>query len=159
MYVIEKVFNRKIYQFLLVLMMGISIFPLILCGVAIYENINSSFFNQSITASKQHSEEWGKSVNSIFEQGIEDMISLGHSPSIYSATMNGLSLDKTSLYVTYEGTKFGAADSNDNLPNKEALSWDPNNNIYPDASNYLEQYVTDHSEYVEIFVTDMRGIL
>ncbi|MHA2297509.1 MAG: methyl-accepting chemotaxis protein [Candidatus Hodarchaeales archaeon] len=138
-------------------MILISLAPLITSGVLIYASAEQGFRLETLQSAEQLVRDVGTNFNGKLVDHIEIMTSLGHAPAIYDACITGLSWNKTELYASYEGTKFGADDPADDLPVKTAESWDPSNDPVPEASQYVEDFTKDHTDYLEIFVTDTRG--
>ncbi|MHA2295748.1 MAG: methyl-accepting chemotaxis protein [Candidatus Hodarchaeales archaeon] len=138
-------------------MILISLVPLITSGLLVYASAEQGFRLETFRSAEQHARDVGTNFNGKLVDHIEIMTSLGHAPTIYDACITGLSWNKSELYASYEGTKFGAEDSADDLPVKTAKTWDPSNDPVPEASQYLEDFTKDHTDYLEIFITDTRG--
>jgi methyl-accepting chemotaxis protein len=139
-------------------MILISLIPLLASGLLVYASAEQGFRLETLLAAEQHARDVGISFNEELEHNVESMIGIGADPSIYSACITGLTWNKSDLYATYEGTKFGAENPDDDLPTKDAKAWDPSNDPVPEASQYLEDLSNIHEEeYLEIFVTDTRG--
>jgi methyl-accepting chemotaxis protein len=131
--------------------------PLVVSGILVYNSAQQGFHNESLQAAEQHAKETGQNVGFTLDDAIEQMDGLGNIPSIYEACTVGKTWNKTALYASYEGTKFGADNPDDDLAPKTGLNWNADNDPAPKGSEYLEEFINIHSEYVEIFVTDTRG--
>jgi methyl-accepting chemotaxis protein len=153
----DLLFNRPIFQYLLIIMLAISLIPVILLGIAVYGEQTDSISGQNLTASKQHALEWSEYVEEILIKGIKDTTSVANAPDVIYSCNIGATWNATDLYASYEGTKFGASDESNNLPNKEAHLWNPYNDPHPDGSQWLQRFVDLNPEFLEFFVTDLRG--
>jgi methyl-accepting chemotaxis protein len=153
----KAMLNLTLFQKFFSIMILLSIIPLVLSGVLIYQSAEQGFHTETLEVGKQISLEVGEQIEPMLDVAINTLTGLGHVPSIYQAAITGAAMDKNTLYATYEGGKFGAANDADNLPVKEVKAWDPSNDPNPEGSQYLDYFTQVHSEYVEIFVTDVRG--
>ncbi|OLS26738.1 MAG: Methyl-accepting chemotaxis protein McpB [Candidatus Heimdallarchaeota archaeon LC_3] len=153
----KTILNLTLFQKFFTIMILLSIIPLTLSGVVIYQSAEQGFHAETLDVAAQISLDLGKQIEPFLVQAEDDLMGIGNIPSIYQATKIGAAMDKATLYATYEGGKFGAANEADNLPTKEIKTWDPSNDPNPEGSQYLEYYTTLHPEYLEIFVTDVRG--
>ncbi len=148
--------NWPLFRQLFVVLVLISVIPLAISGILVFQSADQGFRNETLEAASQHAAEWGHSSDAMLEDRINEIESIGMTPGVYDACVTGASWNITELYASYEGTKQGSA-GEDELPEKSALPWDPSNDPNPEASQYLEDYCDLNNEFLEIFVTDNRG--
>ena len=141
----------------MVTMIIISVTPVLLLGVSVYFEQTSSSNSQNITSAKQHALEWSTAIDDILQTGITETKLVGQAPSVLQSIEIGSSWNKTALYATYEGAKFGSENPTNDLPSKTALPWYPNNDPNPDGSKWLQESITYNPHFLEFFVTDLRG--
>lgn len=153
----QKFFNRPIFQYLMIITLISSTVPLLILGIAVYVEETNTINSISVTSAKEHALDWNENINSILDKGIDDTYTIGSSPSVLQSIAIGSSWNTSYLYSSYEGAKFGAIDPSNDLPAKEAVAWDPTNDPNPAGSNWLQRSITLNPQFVEFFVTDMRG--
>ena len=157
MNILSKILNRPIFQYLAVTMLVLSITPLLILGFSVYAGQSSSLSNMSVEASKQHALEWNDNVDSILAKGIADTTNVGNSFDVVNSIKIGSTWNASALYASYEGADYGAPNPSDDLPSKTKLAWNPNNDPNPNGSLWLQKYVDLNPQFLEFFVTDMRG--
>ncbi len=155
----NKVFNRPIFQYLMVTMIIISIVPVLALGVVVFSEQTSSLNNQSFTSARQHVLEWNTAIDDIITNGVTATKLVGESPSVLKSIEIGSTWNKSTLYASYEGPNFGAQNISDNLPGKGAIPWNSTNDPNPAGSNWLQKSTTLNSHFLEFYVTDMRGYI
>ncbi len=81
---------------------------------------------------------------------------LSISPAFTQSALNATGINMTELWDSYEGANY---DNDQNMKdNKTAIEWNPDNDINPEFSYYLNEYA-EHNNFSEIFVTDARGFV
>ena len=153
----KKVLNRPIFQYLTVTTLILTLIPILVLGAIMYSGQNDAFTYQNNTASTQHALEWNNNVNSILSKSIQDTKSVASTYAVMKSMEVGSTWNKTQLYASYEGADFGADNPANDLPSKTALPWNPNNDPNPEGSMWLQKSIDINPQFVEFFVTDMRG--
>lgn len=152
-----QIFNRPLFQLLMVITIISSTIPLVILGVAVYVEETGTINDISVDSAKEYAYNFDENFNSILEKSIEDTRSIGSSPSVLQSIAIGSSWNKTKLYASYEGGAFGGPIPANDLPDKELLPWNPANDPFPDGSKWLQRSVALNPQFIEFFVTDMRG--
>ena len=157
MNVLSKILNRPIFEYLAVTMLVLSITPLMILGFSVYVGQSNSLNSQSVESAKQHALEWNDNVDSILAKGVADTTNVGNAFDVVNSIKIGSTWNNTALYASYEGADYGAPNPSDDLPSKTELAWNPNNDPNPNGSLWLQRYVDLNPQFLEFFVTDMRG--
>lgn len=85
---------------------------------------------------------------------VETATHLVENPGVYRSALNASEQDMTVLWDSYEGANY---DNDENMKgNKTAIAWNPDNDIDPELSEFLDD-VAEHDNFAEIFITDDRG--
>jgi methyl-accepting chemotaxis protein len=85
---------------------------------------------------------------------VESVAHLAENPGVYRSALNASEQGMSVLWDSYEGANF---DNDENMKNnKTAIAWNPNNDIDPELSEFLDD-VAEHDNFAEIFITDARG--
>ena len=85
---------------------------------------------------------------------VENIESLAESTMVVKSAANATEQEMNVLWDSYEGANY---DNDENMiDNKTAKTWDPNNDIDPDLSVYLDTFANKFG-FAEIFITDSRG--
>lgn len=85
---------------------------------------------------------------------VETIESLAESTMIRRSALNATEQDWITLWDGYEGANY---DNDENMKgNKTAKTWNPNNDIDPGLSTYLDTFAVKFG-FSEIFITDSRG--
>lgn len=154
----KKIFNRSLFQFIVILMLSVSIGPVFTIGTIIFMEQNNSLNSQNITNAKQHALEWEDYVNSALGKSFSEIKSLSLDPAIQKTCLIAENMTKSELfYGSYDGSTFGGTNTSDQLPNKQASTWNASNDPSPDTSIWLQNFAVTNPEFDQIFITDSRG--
>ncbi len=92
--------------------------------------------------------------NEMLLDPVENIESLAESTMIQRSALNATEQDWNVLWDSYEGANF---DNDENMKNnKTATTWDPDNDIDPGLSAYLDTFAVKFG-FSEVFITDSRG--
>ncbi len=94
------------------------------------------------------------SMVQIFESVETNLLMLADNPLTIKNAKNASTWDPEDLWATYEGAKWDA--ENASAITKTALPWNPDNDLDPDFSQYIQDFA-DNLNIAEIFITDDRG--
>ena len=146
----------KIALRFILIFLAVSLTPLVVISVIDIRTLDS-------TMTSNIQEELGILAHNLNQQTIEFLDtaetvveSIVDNPETISSAVNASSLNETILWDSYEGANY---DNEENLKDlKTAIAWNPNNDINPDYSIYLDD-TADKFGFAEIFVTDSRGFV
>ncbi|MHA2204023.1 MAG: methyl-accepting chemotaxis protein [Candidatus Hodarchaeales archaeon] len=92
--------------------------------------------------------------NEMLLDPVENVESLAETTMIQRSALNATEQDWNVLWDSYEGANF---DNDENMKNnKTAITWDPDNDIDPGLSAYLDTFAVKFG-FSEVFITDSRG--
>ncbi|MHA1968435.1 MAG: methyl-accepting chemotaxis protein [Candidatus Hodarchaeales archaeon] len=145
---------EKIAYKLALLALVVSLGPL---AVVTFLNTNN-LQNQMYTTSKHEMTDRAVALTHIANEMLSDPVaqveSLAHNPAVHGIAINASLQTMETLWDSYEGANF---DNDQNMKgNKSAVAWDPENDIDPEFSEFLDHFADEHG-FIEIFFTDARG--
>ena len=94
---VNKLFNRPIFQYLLLSMQKITITPVVNLGLTIFVEQTNSTTSQNHTAAKEHALEWSTSVDQILKNGITETKLVGQAPRVLKSIEIGSDMNKIFL--------------------------------------------------------------
>jgi methyl-accepting chemotaxis protein len=95
-------------------------------------------------------------ANTYLDTKEKEIFSMSIDPSFTQSALNATGKNMTELWDSYEGANY---DNDENMKNnKTAIEWDPDNDINPEFSYYLNDYAISNN-FSEVFVTDARGFV
>ncbi len=144
----------KIAYKLVLLALIVSLVPLAVVTFLDASNLQTKLYNANKTELVDRSSSLMHIANEMLLDPVAQIGILAHNPVVQRLALNASLLDMETLWDSYEGANF---DNDQNMKdNKTALTWDPDNDIDPEFSEFLDHFAEEHS-FTEIFFADNRG--
>lgn len=135
-------------------MVILSVIPMITITLQNTIKTNNNLRNDVIDNLEVNSNTLATYIETELDNAKQTVQDLASNPSTIRAAINASTINETVLFATYEESNW---DNEENLVDyKPATDWDPSNDIDPEFSRYLDDYINNNG-FAEIFITDKRG--
>ncbi|MHA2279095.1 MAG: PDC sensor domain-containing protein, partial [Candidatus Kariarchaeaceae archaeon] len=145
---------EKIAYRLALLALIVSLLPLAVVTVLNANTLQTQLYSASKIELNDRANSLMHIANEMLDDPVDLVESLVHNPTVQSVAVNASTQTMETLWDAYEGANY---DNDQNMKgNKTSIAWNPENDINPEFSEFLDHFAEDHG-FIEIFFTDSRG--